>query len=331
MSVQLTPRGAQVPTPGKDMQVSAASVAESLEQIKNLSVREAFDQIRAVWPLVTIVLSVVIVLALAAGGVLRPSGFRNSGTRDVKPFPAMMWLFAGVMVILAQQLAMTWAASVPRLVGPPGDDGAMTLRFAAATQAIGGLVAGMVGIGLFAIMAKTAPEGGLKVGGLDPLVGLGCLLLALPLVQLSSMGAEWAYRELYGGEPVVVAHTTLRMIVDHRHDPMAWLLIGAVVIGAPLIEELAFRAGLQSAALKLTGSPWAAVVGTSAIFTAMHIPAVPAEGRYALVQIFVLSIAMGIAYERTRRLGVPIVMHIGFNGLMVALALSVAEQPAAAA
>jgi membrane protease YdiL (CAAX protease family) len=35
-----------------------------------------------------------------------------------------------------------------------------------------------------------------------------------------------------------------------------------------------------------------------------------------------LGLAMGIAFERTKRLGVPIIMHICFNGLNVALALS---------
>lgn len=320
-----------MPTTGADVRLSAASVAQGLEDIKNLSVREAFDQLRSVWPAVTVVLSIVIVLALVAGGVLRPGGFRKAGVRDVKPFPALMWLFAGMLVILAQQLVATWVLSMPRLVGPLPAGEPLTLRAIAAMQALSGLVAGVVGIGLFAIMAKTAPEGGLKVGGLDPLVGLGCFLLAMPLVQLSSMGAEWIYTEVYEKPPMQVAHSTLQMIIDNRDSPMAWLLIAAVVIGAPLVEELAFRGGLQSAILKVTGSAWAAVLGTSALFAAVHYTAVPEGGRYALVQLFVLSVAMGLAFERTKRLGVPIVMHMCFNGLMVALALSLPEATSAAA
>jgi membrane protease YdiL (CAAX protease family) len=44
----------------------------------------------------------------------------------------------------------------------------------------------------------------------------------------------------------------------------------------------------------------------------MHVlgGAVPA---HALPSLFVLSMAMGIAFERTRAIGVPITMHVAFN------------------
>ena len=37
--------------------------------------------------------------------------------------------------------------------------------------------------------------------------------------------------------------------------------------------------------------------------------------------LFALGAGMGLAYERTRRLGVPIVMHMGFNAANIALAM----------
>jgi membrane protease YdiL (CAAX protease family) len=174
-------------------------------------------------------------------------------------------------------------------------------------------------------MAKSAPEAGLKIGGLDPLLGAGCFLLAMPLVQVVAMISEAIYRQVNGAEPPVLAHDTLKLIVDTRGDVMVWLLIAAVVIGAPIVEELIFRGGLQSAILKLTGSPWAAVLGTSTLFALMHLSVVPADGRFALAPLFALSVAMGLAFERTKRLGVPIVMHMCYNGLTVLLALTLAD------
>jgi membrane protease YdiL (CAAX protease family) len=44
---------------------------------------------------------------------------------------------------------------------------------------------------------------------------------------------------------------------------------------------------------------------------------------YAVAVVTVLSICMGVAFERTRDLSTPIVMHILFNAGNVAMALLV--------
>ncbi len=42
---------------------------------------------------------------------------------------------------------------------------------------------------------------------------------------------------------------------------------------------------------------------------------------HAVAPLFALSVALGASYERTGRLGVPIVMHGAFNALNLAIAL----------
>jgi membrane protease YdiL (CAAX protease family) len=62
------------------------------------------------------------------------------------------------------------------------------------------------------------------------------------------------------------------------------------------------------------GRAWAAIACTSAAWTLTHAGPVPAS---ALPSLFVLGLGLGLAYERTRRLGVPIAMHMLFNAINV--------------
>ena len=68
----------------------------------------------------------------------------------------------------------------------------------------------------------------------------------------------------------------------------------------------------------MPSAAWIAIVITAAIFAAMH--ALPGEKSkagpvpwIAVPGLFVLAVGMGLAYERTKRLAVPIVMHGMFN------------------
>jgi len=98
----------------------------------------------------------------------------------------------------------------------------------------------------------------------------------------------------------------------------------AVVVFVPVLEELVFRVFLQSLLLRVTRRPWVAIVLTSVLFTLVHLGGgVPLESAHALAPLFVLSVAMGVAYERTRSVWAPVVMHAGFNGLNVLIAVLV--------
>ena len=103
-------------------------------------------------------------------------------------------------------------------------------------------------------------------------------------------------------------------------------MIGLVVLGVPLAEELIYR-GLMQTGLRTglgvgetrraRGLDWIAVGMTGVIFSVVHLGTADA---HSLVILFALALAMGIAYERSGRLLVPIMMHAGFNGVNILIA-----------
>lgn len=84
------------------------------------------------------------------------------------------------------------------------------------------------------------------------------------------------------------------------------LLVVAVVIIAPIAEEILFR-GLFYRFLKSKISPRWAMIVSSACFAAMH------DNKLSLLPLMFLGMMLVRAYERTGNLKVPILMHAFFN------------------
>jgi hypothetical protein len=95
-----------------------------------------------------------------------------------------------------------------------------------------------------------------------------------------------------------------------------WIVVPAVVIVAPIAEEVFFRGVVFNAWLREGGRRWA-FIGSSALFAIIHLSLV------SIVPIFVLGLALAWVYDRTGSLLAPIVMHAVVNGISVALALLV--------
>jgi membrane protease YdiL (CAAX protease family) len=131
------------------------------------------------------------------------------------------------------------------------------------------------------------------------------------------------------------------------------LVIGATVL-APLFEEMFFRGHVQTILVRLFGrtrapnravrehsllvgptgravldyasaapaslprpgggARWAAVIASSVIFAVIHEP-------WTWPIIFILSLCLGYAYERTGNLWLTIFMHAIFNGVQTAIFL----------
>lgn len=97
-------------------------------------------------------------------------------------------------------------------------------------------------------------------------------------------------------------------------DP--WLAVAAIVILAPIAEEVFFRGVVFNAWLREAGRT-VAYVGSSALFAVIHLSLV------AVAPIFLLGLALAWVYRRTGNLLAPIAMHATVNGISVGLALLV--------
>lgn len=98
--------------------------------------------------------------------------------------------------------------------------------------------------------------------------------------------------------------------------PSAWWLCGA-----PLAEELVFRAGLQASLRRRLQSrltdPAAAALAVllaALAFAAAHAAAGSPAGAWTLLP----GLALGAVYERTRRLAPCVLLHAAFNTFWLA-------------
>ncbi len=309
--------------------------SEGGEELANKSVREVMDDVDK-WKLPLLgVASLLVVALLLAGGLLKPGGFEKAGARDLGPVPAAIWIFAALVVFLAMYSAKGVLTATGALDQLGGEGGLSDSQSEIVTTLVAYALGGVAGLGMLFVLHKSAPEAGLKVSGLDAPLGLGCFLLAFPLVQLSAIIAFKIYTSVTQGDtPDPIAHDVLRSIRDQfaggTQDMWTWLTILAAVVGAPIVEELIYRVFLQSALLKVFKSPWVSIIVSALIFASMHRLAADPSARvpwHALIPLFTLGVTMGVAYERTRRVGVPIAMHMCFNALMIALVILGAEAP----
>lgn|GEM_PF-757827 len=248
----------------------------------------------------------LILLVLLGNRLLGPPPARR-----VSDHPTFIWFACAGLIFLVQQIsvAMTIAAGVSTSTGD--------LRSMAILGAAGGLSGLGAALVLCRLLAASAPAAGLAFRPRDLPLALLLGLCVFPITQCASFVAVALHR-LAGGTYNPIAHESLQTILDHRTDPWTWVLGLVAVVIAPIVEETLYRGCLQSAFLRLTSRPRASIVFSSAVFTLAHVGVGP---WYGLVPIFVLSLGLGLAFERTRSLAVPIAMHVVFNAANVALAL----------
>lgn len=149
-------------------------------------------------------------------------------------------------------------------------------------------------------------------------------MLIWPVLTSVSIGAAFIHQAVTGEEPPGIAHGTLQAIADSQAGPWLIMMLLSVLLGAPIIEETMYR-GLLQRGMRTSGlPPWGAILITSVIFTAMH-GAIAAP--FALASLFVLSLGLGLIYEKTGHLLAPIVVHVLFNATNVALVFAMKSAP----
>lgn len=115
------------------------------------------------------------------------------------------------------------------------------------------------------------------------------------------------------------AQDVAKTVRDARGPALVALFL-AVVVVAPLVEELLFRGVLLRALQRRLSTP-TAIVGSALVFAALHVTG--GSEAYAVVPgLFLLGLASGVVAVRTGDLTRSVLLHMGFNLLSVVLLVS---------
>ena len=152
--------------------------------------------------------------------------------------------------------------------------------------------------------------------------GLVGSLIVLPMMWWLSLLTPLLWHTLGRDHPG--EHRMLQLLGDTGDPLMRWLIILSAAILAPVFEEWLFRGHLQTliASALRRHSPLGHMVETRLRWTAIAL----ASLAFASVHewwmqppIFVLSLALGYAYERTGNLWTAIFIHAAFNSSSLAV------------
>jgi uncharacterized protein len=139
--------------------------------------------------------------------------------------------------------------------------------------------------------------------------GVLTFLIAVPVAQ--GIGLAWQF--LLGVAGFDVKRQLSIELFERLHSPWLKIVFALLaVVVAPITEECIFRAGIFRFLRGRISSSWAIVV-SSVLFGAGHLIGGAAEGLGSFLPLVALGIVLAVAYERTGRIGVPMVAHSLFN------------------
>jgi membrane protease YdiL (CAAX protease family) len=219
-----------------------------------------------------------------------------------------------VLVLLALVLVFASVANVPF-----GDDatalvlGDGELTLIGATIILVSTQAALLLVSWLFVYRPRALAGLPSLPGREPLraAALGAAWgVAAWVVSTVLIGVMAVVLQQLGIEPVPqAAERAIEML-----DPV--LVVLAIVVLAPIAEEIFFRGVVFNAWLREGGRRFA-FIGSALLFAVIHVSLV------SLLPIFALGLMLAWVYDRTGTLVAPIAMHATVNGISVALALLV--------
>lgn len=298
-------------------------------------------------------LTVAGLVAAIALRLWRPGLVRGPGERLPAAVPAVPWLLvvmaAGAMWILSQSAYVGAVVARDRspatqATSPPTDDRPAKIRFTAKDLAILSTIPPAVASAVLILGGTTAFPGllrrlGFAAAGLPRAIGpaLAGLLVALPLVMWTLVALQWLYARFGYAHPE--QHEMLQRLSETSQPITRVAIVLGATVAAPVFEELLFRGGVQTllrrffggvryagagtvgsveaARVAPAGAAWGAILLASALFASIH-------EAWMAPAIFVLSVCLGYAYERTGNLWVPVLMHAIFNTVNVVASLRAA-------
>ena len=223
--------------------------------------------------------------------------------------PVRPWGIGHVVAgMVVGMVASVVAAGIVFAVGDYGVDDAIPLSVVAILQAA--LWTGLLGVPLWLVVARGVRWADLGWGATARdawqglFIGIATQVAVVPVIYIPLLLMT---DDLDVSGPA-------RDLVDKASGGGILLLFLAVVVGAPIVEELFFR-GLTLRAFEARMRPRIALVVSALVFGAVHLQLLQFP---ALVAI---GLVCGWLAQRDGRIGRAIWAHVGFNGLTVALLL----------
>lgn len=142
------------------------------------------------------------------------------------------------------------------------------------------------------------------------------LLSVWPLLLLTIILTTLFGKLIWGQQYQMQQHQELEMLTANPQLPLRILIIVVTVVIAPVLEEALFRGLIQTVIRSFIVRPWTSILISSALFASIHANA----GHWPA--LFVLSMCMGYAYEKSGSLFRPIFIHSLFNGITIIAVLN---------
>ena len=308
--VTITAEAAQTAAPTLTDGRSAETVPEASHEVPSFS-----GVTPTQWTMLG--LAVVLVGVLWWRDIIRPGSFRRIGLRKTGDLGAMVWVFGAIATFLIAQIGGTIAMVGLGVKLSETDTPGPRVQglYAIVSYGMGITAAGV----LLSLFRRASPGAeGITPRWRDAMWGVIAFAIIMPIVMAASQASVWLAWVIDRWYPEKIAHKTLQEIVDNPSNPWVWVMAAGAVVGAPIVEEFVYRVCLQGALVRATKRAWVSILVVSTLFALAHWGRVP---WHAMITLGVLGVAMGVAYERTKGLLVPITIHVLFNATNIAMAL----------
>jgi membrane protease YdiL (CAAX protease family) len=137
------------------------------------------------------------------------------------------------------------------------------------------------------------------------------LLSIWPLMAAMILLTMYLGKLILGPDFEIQAHEELELVRSYSQLPVRMLIIVTAVVVVPVFEEMLFRGLFQTMLRSISAKPWLSIVISSTLFSLSHVNA----GHWPA--LFVLSLCMGYAYEKSGSLLRPIFIHSLFNAISI--------------
>ncbi|MGA1980687.1 MAG: type II CAAX endopeptidase family protein [Sedimentisphaerales bacterium] len=137
------------------------------------------------------------------------------------------------------------------------------------------------------------------------------LLTVWPLIATMIVLTMRLGKFIWGQDFEIQPHEELELIIAYPQLPLRVLIIITAVAIVPAFEEMLFRGLFQTMLRSILLKPWPSIVISSGLFALAHANA----GHWPA--LFMLSLCMGYAYEKSGSLLRPIFIHSLFNATSI--------------